>query len=321
MLCMRGKIAVALLLLAVVLAALWALTGERAAEVAMPEPVAGEPLPVTSPVKVASLHPLLSEMARSIGGNAITVVDLFPAASDLHAFTPAGADIAAAAGSRLLLACGKGVEPYLRDLRDSLPASTAVLELGAAIPDVSTPGGGGIPDPHWWSTPTNMKRASLALAAALQQAAPAEAQGIAARQQAWAAAMDALTRRARLELTRIPAAQRVLVTEHAAMCHFCEEFHFTPIPVQGVAQESEGDTASLARLLGELRTRGVPCLFADVGDSPRFLQNLAAQLGARLHSLYMDGVHPTGEPLSYEEMFLHNLRAIRSGLEPTTTVP
>lgn len=314
---MRGKIIVELILLAAVVAGVWALSSvsSSAPEPSAPAPIEG------GPVKVASLHPLLSEMARSIGGDAVEVVDLFPPAAELHSFTPSAADVAAAAGSRLLLACGKGVEPYLRGLRDSLPPTTTILELGASIPDTLAPDAR-TPDPHWWSTPANMKRASLTLAAALQQAAPATAAaGISARQQAWAAAMDALTRRARLELTRIPPAQRILATEHAAMCHFCAEFHFTPLPIQGVAQESEGDTASMARLLTELRARHIPCLFADAGGSPRYLQNLATQLGARLQNLYMDGTHPTGAPLSYETMFLHNVHSIRTGLEPPAPAP
>ena len=263
-------------------------------------------------VKLASLHPLLSEMAQRLGGDAVQVVNLFPPAAELHAFTPTGADIAAASGSRLLLACGKGVEPYLRDLQDSLPA-TPILRLGDSIPDVTTPDGH-TPDPHWWSTPENMKRAAATLCAALQQAAPAHSESIAARFSAYSQAMDELTRRARLELARIPAPQRVLVSEHAAMCHFCAAFHFTPIAVQGVARQSESDTARLAHLLADLRAREVACLFADIGDSPRFLENLAAQIGARIRPLYMDGTHPTGEPITYEQMFLHNINAIRTGL-------
>lgn len=265
-------------------------------------------------VKLASLHPLLSEMAQSIGGDAVQVVDLFPAAADLHSFTPSGAAVAAASGSRYLLACGKGVEPYLDDLRDSLPGVT-ILELGEGIDDVLTPDGH-TRDPHWWNTPENMKRAAAALCAALQQALPAHSEEFAARYQAYAQAMDGLMRQARLALAGIPKARRVLVSEHAAMCHFCAAFHFTPIAVQGVARESEGDTARLAQLLSELRASGVSCLFSDMGDSPRFLQNLATQTGARLSPLYMDGAHPTGKPLSYEQMFLHNVDAIRRGLAP-----
>ena len=306
---MKGKIAV-VALLAAVAALVWVALAPhgRGVSAASSPPSAG---PAT--VKVASLHPLLSEMAQRVGGDAVQVVNLFPPAADLHSFTPTGADIAAASGSHLLLACGKGVEPYLRDLRDSLP-SVSILELGESIPDVLAPDAR-TPDPHWWSTPENMKRASLALAHALQQAAPAHAEQIAARQQAWARERESLTRRAKLELARIPAAQRVLVSEHAAMCHFCAAFHFEPIAVQGVAQESEGDTAQLAHLLADLRARRVPCIFTDVKDSPRFLENLAAQVGSAVRPLYMDGTPPAGSPMGYGEMFLHNVREIRAGLE------
>jgi zinc/manganese transport system substrate-binding protein len=91
-------------------------------------------------VRVASLHPMLSDMAQQVGGDAVEVVDLFPENGELHAFEPTAADLAAAAGAQMVLACGKGVEPYLEDLRDSLPESTAVIELGTAVPEVYLPG-------------------------------------------------------------------------------------------------------------------------------------------------------------------------------------
>lgn len=310
--CMKGKYAVWGLLLAAVVAVV-ALV--RVGCTVEPEPASAE----AAPLKVASLHPLLSEMAQAVGGDAVQVVNLFPAAVDLHAFTPTGGDVAAAAGSRLLLACGKGVEPYLRDLRDSLPR-VQIIELGESIPDVLVPDGR-TPDPHWWNTPENMKRAAFALAQALVQELPEQNDMIMARLQAWGTKMDALTRRAKLELARIPAEQRVLVCEHAAMCHFCAAFHFTPIAVQGVAQESEGDTAQIARLLADLRARGVACVFSDAADSPRFLENLAAQIGAEMLPLYMDGTHPRGESLPYEIMFMHNINSIKQGLLPKALAP
>lgn len=303
---MKGVMAAVLTVLALGALAVWSWGSREDSSVSPCLSLGGQP------VKVASLHPLLSEMARRVGGDAVSVVDLFPAAAELHSFTPTGADVATAAGSCLLLACGKGVEPYLRDLRDSLPGVT-ILELGESIPDVFTTDGR-TPDPHWWNTPENMKRASLALAAALQQLAPDAAEAIADRQREWARAMDALTKQAKLQLSRIPAERRVLVSEHAAMCHFCEAFHFTPIAVQGVAQESEGDTAQLARLLVDLRAKGVPCIFSDEKDSPRFLENLAAQVGAEIRGLYMDGTPPMGRRMEYGELFMHNVDAIYQGL-------
>lgn len=265
-----------------------------------------------APVKVASLHPLLSEMASVVGGKDIKVVNLFPENGELHAFTPGSGELSAAAGARLLLACGKGVEPYLDDLRESLPSKTRVLELGATIPDVMVPGSGQA-DPHWWNNPENMKRASRALLAALAEAAPAREKQFAANQRKYAEGMDKLMRIGKLQLGGIPQERKLLVTGHAAMCHFCKAFNFTPIAIQGIAKESEGDPASLAALLAELRQKQVRCIFTEANDSPRMLQAIADQLGVPTKRLVMDGINPSMR--TYELIFLYNVGVIRAGLK------
>lgn len=268
---------------------------------------------LATPVKVAGLHPLLSDMARRVGGEYVQVVNLFPPNAELHSFAPTSHEVAAAVGCRLVLACGKGVEPYLPDLRQALGADRVrVLELGQTVPDVLVPGGQ-VVDPHWWNAPENMKRASLALVEALKQECPEHAAAFAAAQLEYADAMDALTRRAKLELARVPTERRVLVSAHAAMCHFCSAFRLEPIAAQGVAKEGEGDMAHLAQLLAELRRRKVRCVFTELKDSPKFLENIAQQIGARLRPLVMDGIAP--DMPDYESVFLYNLRAVRAGLE------
>ena len=262
-------------------------------------------------VRVASLHPMLSDMAQQVGGDAVEVVDLFPENGELHAFEPTAADLAAAAGAQMVLACGKGVEPYLEDLRDSLPENTAVIELGTAVPEVYLPGTQ-IADPHWWNSPAAMKRASRSLRAALEKAAPAQKAVFAKGQRAYATQMDALVREARLAFAAIPREQRVLVCSHAAMSHFCRDFDFSTIAIHGIAQESEGDTASLARVLAQLRKNHVPCLFYGVNESPKVLQTIAQQVGATTRPLAMDGINPATP--TYAELFRFNVKNIIEGL-------
>ncbi len=264
-----------------------------------------------APLKVASLHPLLSEMAGAVGGERVRVVNLFPENGSLHAFEPTSAELSAAAGARLMLACGKGVEPYLAGLRESLPSRTRLLELGATVPDVRLPDSERT-DPHWWNNPANMKRASRSLLSALVELDPEGEKLYRANQRAYAARMDKLSRQAQLILSSIPMEKRVLVTGHAAMCHFCEAFLFTPIPIHGIAMESEGDTASLARLLTELRQRQVGCIFTEVSASPRALEAIAAQVGARTLPLVMDGISSNFS--SYDKLFSYNVAMILSGL-------
>ena len=261
--------------------------------------------------KVASLHPLLSDMARQVGGDAVEVVNLFPENGELHAFEPTAADVAAASGARLVLACGKGVEPYLEDLRDSLPERTQVIELGNSIPEVCLPGSK-VADPHWWNSPTAMKRASRALRSALERVAPADKATFARGQRAYAAQMDTLVREAKLAFAAIPHENRVLVCSHAAMSHFCKDFGFTALAVHGIAQESEGDTASLARILAELRSKSVPCLFYGVNEPPKVLRTIATQVGAKALPLALDGINPATP--TYAELFRFNVKNIVEGL-------
>ncbi len=268
-----------------------------------------------APLKVASLHPLLSEMAGSVGGSRVKVVDLFPENGSLHTFSPTSAEVSQAVGAKLLLACGKGVEPYLDGLKESLSARTRVLELGADIPDVTVPGTDTI-DPHWWNNPANMKRASRALLAALVEQDPAGKKTYEKNQKEYAASIDRTHRVCAIILHGIPKDKRVLVTSHAAMCHFCEAFRFTPVAVHGVAMESEGDTASLARIIAELREKKVSCLFTELYESPRALETIAAQVGARTMPLVMDGI--CSRMGSYDRIMTSNVATILAGLGEKT---
>ena len=266
-----------------------------------------------APAKIASLHPLLSEMATLVGGDKVKVVNLFPKNGDLHSFSPTSAEVSSAVGAKLVLACGKGIEPYLGDLKQSLSEKTRILELGADIPDVMVPDGSH-PDPHWWNSPSNMKRASRTLMLALIEIDPANKASYESNQKKYADNMDNLLRMGKIIMRRIPQNQRVLVTAHAAMCHFCRDFNFTPIPVHGIAKESEGDTASLAQLITTLRKNQVKCIFTEVNASPKALDNIARELGISFRPLVMDGIYPSME--SYDKIFLFNTGVIASGLAP-----
>lgn len=263
-------------------------------------------------LKVASLHPLLSEMAKRLGGEHVEVVDLFPANGDLHTFAPGSRQLAAAADADMLLACGKGIEPYLAELAESMPEDTLIVGLGIDIPNVYLPNSRRV-DPHWWNTPENMKRASRTLLNVLTQRAPQHAADFTAAQQKYASAMDALTRRARLTFSRIPQERRYLVTGHAALCHFCEEFAFTPITIHSISKESEGDTATLAAVLSDLRSKDIRCIFTEVGASPKILEVIAEQLGIPTAPLVLDGVFPGKQ--SYEAIFMHNVNTISKHLK------
>lgn len=80
-------------------------------------------------LKIAALHPVLGDMARSIGGSRVQVADLLRPNGNLHSFEPAPQDIAAAGQASLVLASGKNLEPYLPKLKDALGGNVQILDL------------------------------------------------------------------------------------------------------------------------------------------------------------------------------------------------
>ncbi len=286
------------------------------------------------PLKIAALHPILGDMARSVGGTHVEVIDLLKPNGNLHAFQPTPQDIAAAAQAGLVLASGKNLEPYLPKLRDSLPAGTLILELGATIPDVpvsadSAEAAGdhehgaacahghcchhGPHDPHWWHTPANMKRAARTLTASLSKLDPSHAADFKAALIQWNRRMDQLSAHARTELAGIPADRRILVTGHAAMNHFCKEFGFRSMSLQGVSREDEGNPAQLAGVLKKLRESGVKALFPETSSSPKALEVIADSLNIPVAKpLNTDGLSP--QDVTFDAMFRRNVNHIKEAL-------
>lgn len=283
-------------------------------------------------IEVAALHPLLGDLARHVGGNRVTVVDLMQPGSNLHHFEPTAKEMATAVGAQLVLATGKNMEPYLRRLRDALPSGARVVELGDAVPDAAVPANvhkhdaecgehhsedccdHGPNDPHWWHTPANMKRAARRLAAVLVETDPGHAEEYRARAREWNREMDELDAEARVALDTIPPEQRILVTGHASMCHFCEAYGFVPIAAQGISMQDEGHASGLADLLVRLRACGAKAIFTEINASPKMLDTIAEQLGIPTFPLITDGNDAARR--DFASMFRYNVAAIVRGLAP-----
>ena len=57
-------------------------------------------------IKVATLHPILADLARQVGGDHVEVIEILRPGGDLHHFEPVAKDIGAMRGAALLLAGG-----------------------------------------------------------------------------------------------------------------------------------------------------------------------------------------------------------------------
>lgn len=279
------------------------------------------PVLAAAELKVATLHPLLSDLARQVGGAHVSVVPLLGPGADPHAFTPSPGDLARAADARLVLASGKGLEPYLDKIRDNLRPGQELYELGRKIPSLRIEVGPvfaccpshshGAIDPHWWHSIANMQRAARYLAEEFTRIDPANSSSYKANARAWDERLEQLRSWAKKEIARIPRGDRKLVTAHAAFGYLCKEFGLKSIPVQGLNRERDPSPKYLAETIRTLRAEKARAIFPETLANPKVLAAMVRESRVRVaeSALIADGVG-TGESATFEGMMRHNITTI-----------
>jgi len=270
---------------------------------------------------VASLHPLMTDLIRQIGGQRVSLVEICRPNMDIHHFEPKPSDIREMSQAKLIFASGKGLEPYLTRLKDSLQPHQQIVEVGRSIPSQKVSAkdqiyiccpqhAKGAIDPHWWHNVRNMERAVKVIANELSKADPENQDDYSANARNVAAQLLELDRWVKARVSTIPRQQRHLVTSHAAFGYFCKAYGFRASFVQGLSAESEVSAAQLIETIQTLQKEKIPIVFPEVNANPKVLAQIAKQSGANVgKSLVADG-----SVESYRLMMTQNVESIVNGL-------
>jgi zinc/manganese transport system substrate-binding protein len=270
-------------------------------------------------LKVVSLHPLIGDLLKQVGGDKIEVVDLIGAKGDPHSFEPRTEDIAAVSGAKVYFISGMGLEGYLPKLRSILPGEVRIVEVGGTLPALH----GACEheghdhdhnhelDPHWWHSVDLFRRATSVVAEELSKELPAERQAFEQNAAAYRKQLDELEKWLKRELLKIPKDHRKLATAHSAFQYFCKAYGFESFAVQGVNREQMPDAKDLTKLMKSLKDENVFAIFPERESNPKILTSLTRDTGIKLGSeLIADGRGVT----SYEEMMRANVTAIVTAL-------
>ncbi len=272
-------------------------------------------------LKVASLHPLIGDLLRQVGGEKVEVVDLIGANGDPHSFEPRAKDLVLAEGAPLYFVSGMGLEGYLPKLKGILAGKARIVEVGATLPALK----GSCDheehdhehdhehevDPHWWHSVDLFRRAAGVVEDELSTASPENKAVFEANATAYRAKLDELEKWVKREVVRIPKDRRKLATAHDAFQYFCESYGFESYSVQGMNRERMPDAVKLAELIATLKKDRVAAVFPEKESNPKMLQSLTKDTGIQLGAeLVADGRGMT----SYEDMMRGNVNAIVAAL-------
>ena len=171
-------------------------------------------------------------------------------------------------------------------------------------------------DPHAWQSLGNAVAYVDNITAALAQADPANAADFYQNRAAYVAEIEALDAEIREIVAALPAERRIVVTSHDAFQYFGGEYGLTFIAPQGLSTESEASAKDVARLIQQIRERGIRAVFIEnIGDA-RLLEQIANETGATIGGTLYPGAlsDPDAPAPTYLDMMRHNAMTLAQAL-------
>lgn len=268
-------------------------------------------------ISIVATTPMLGDVVSNVVGDDATVSVLIPTGADPHSFAPSSRQVAELHEADLIVANGLGLEGGLADLLGDVEGP--VLEVGPELDPIPFGGdhNGHSDDPHIWMDPLRMSDAARLIAGTLSDIDADVDWSV--RADAYAGELEAAFHEIEEILSTIPAADRVLITNHDSIGYFADRFGFEVVGtvIPGGSTLADPGSGALADLVRLMRERGIGVVFAETTQPNALAEAVAAELGteARVVELYTDSL---GEPGSEADtligMLLTNARLIAGAL-------
>lgn len=283
------------------------------------------PLVAQEKLAVATLHPMLTDLAQQVGGANITVRAIMPAGTDVHTFSPSPAQVKQMAGCKLVLASGKHLENYLDKLKDNLGKGTTLIEVGRTIPSLTINAkdaafvccpahSDGALDPHWWNSLENMSRAADVLATEFSKADPSNAAAFAANAKAYQATLRELKKWAKKEISTIPSGMRIIPTAHLSLSYFAKEFGFKLLPIQGLSTQQKASSQDVVEAIAKIKSTGVPVIFLEAGSNSKHVEEIVRETGTKKGGELIADGNGADAKFGFVAGFKHNVSTLVAGL-------
>jgi len=278
-------------------------------------------------LNVVATTGMIADATRQVGGDRVRVRALMGPGIDPHAYRQTRSDIAATAGSDLVLWHGLYLEAQLEEFLADMTRSRAVVAVANTLPRevlIAHDDYADRFDPHVWMVPHIWALVVDAVRDALIAADPDGAETYTANAAVHQTEIAALAAYATQTLATVPAAARVLVTAHDAFNYFGNAYGFDVVGIQGISTNSEAGVQRITELVDMLVSRQIGAVFVESSVSDRAMRALIEGAGAQGHEVTIGGTlfsDAMGEDGSYEGTYVgmidHNVTTITRALGGT----
>jgi zinc/manganese transport system substrate-binding protein len=278
------------------------------------------------PLRVVASFSILADMVRQVGGERVAVQALVGPGEDAHVFQPSPAHARQVGQAQLVVSNGLGYEGWMARLLQSAGYRGPTAEATHGVRPLETAGDdhdhghshghqhsdphASHDDPHAWQNVANAKLYVQNIVTGLCQADAASCADYRARGERYTAELTRLDTDIRAAWAPVPAAQRKVITSHAAFAYYGQAYGVRFVAARGISTDSEPSAKGVAQLVRQIRSQGIRALFIENISDPRLMEQLARE--TKLHpsgSLYSDALtRAGGDADTYAQMMRENTR-------------
>jgi ABC-type Zn uptake system ZnuABC Zn-binding protein ZnuA len=270
-------------------------------------------------LQVATSFSILEDFVRNVGQDRVQVRSFVPRNGDSHSFEPGTQDVRTLSQAKMVFVNGLGLEAWFEKLLSNAASKTKVITLTDGLkPRRFLEDGQRINDPHMWWDLTRTQAYVTRIAKALETADPAGKTVYSSNAKKYNAELTKLDAWAKLEISKIPANKRKLVTNHDALGYFAARYGFKIIGqvIPSLGTEQAPSARELAALSRTIQREGVKAIFIENTLNPKLAQTLADESGAKVApALYTDSLgNPGSSGDTFVKAFRYNVQTILNAL-------
>ena len=306
----------------------------------------------TPTLSVVATTTIIQDIAQNVAGDVLPVDYLVPTDGDVHQYEPTPADVQKIADANLILVNGVGLEQFLDKLIANSGTQGKVVTVSEGLPiqkflsiearaDASSTAADtaqilgisgsyqcGAPqpgedigecDPHLWQNVANVIVYTLNIRDAFIAADPADTAIYNTNAGNYIAQLEQLDAQVFTDLSSIPAANRILVTNHDAMGYFATRYGFqiAGVVLPGGTTNQSPDPKAVAQLIDTIKSRNIKAVFLENVASDALANQIASGAGVQVvQALYTDALGaPDSSGATYLDMIRANIKTLQSALQ------
>lgn len=305
------------------------------------QPGENTPAQQVSSLRVVAVESFLADIVQNIAGDRLIVETLMPSGLDPHSFEPTPRDVAKITDSDLLFINGAGLEEWLEDIIETLPADQLIIETSAGLEsrneaeeehseELETEHEEVVEvhedeeehdheqNPHFWLNPLLVIKYVENIRDGLIKIDPEGVDIYASNAESYINQLEELDRYIEDEIKQIPEDRRLIVTNHESFGYFADRYGFTVVGtiLQSASSGASPSAQQMAALVDEMRRTGATAIFMETGSNPELAEQLSNETGIRVvYDLYTHSVsEPDGNAPNYIELMKYNVQQMVQAL-------